>query len=475
MSEGIEKFLGLDNLKITNVTEDEDVYGNPLLVVECNVCICHKICPNCVSHNIYRDGYRQRSIQDLPILGKNVLLKIDVPKYVCNDCNTTFQEQLSFVESRNRITNRLKEHLAKASLNNTYDRLAVQYNISPTTIMNCFKDWVNKQDEEKSHCLYAPQVLGIDECHLAPDRSKSSKDGMRGVFVDILEGKVIEITNNRKKDTIINTINSMQNLENLKVVTTDMYTAYREAVYDIFGDSVMVVVDHYHVIQLLMEKMRECRKLIYENLPDGTMEHHKNNLNLLKSNIENFDDEMKIRLNQIFKAVPEIQLLFALKESFRTIYNCKTRSEAEEAFNIWKQQIPTNDESFKPMVTFMRTVDRWHKEIFNFFDCNRVSNASTEAINGIIKKINRAGNGYTFEVLRAKILYGAGQKAYTSIKKLRENRSTNSAAILNFMSDFTFRNFYNFDTEKHFGVSLELLKEELERLESQGDWSEDTD
>ena len=58
MSEGIEKFLGLDNLKITNVTEDEDVYGNPLLVVDCNVRICHKVCPNCESHNIYRDGYR---------------------------------------------------------------------------------------------------------------------------------------------------------------------------------------------------------------------------------------------------------------------------------------------------------------------------------------------------------------------------------------------------------------------------------
>ena len=37
-----------------------------------------------------------------------------------------------------------------------------------------------------------------------------------------------------------------------------------------------------------------------------------------------------------------------------------------------------------------------------------ITNASTEALNGVAKTINRQGRGYTFEVLRARLLYGKG-------------------------------------------------------------------
>jgi hypothetical protein len=44
------------------------------------------------------------------------------------------------------------------------------------------------------------------------------------------------------------------------------------------------------------------------------------------------------------------------------------------------------------------------KEIFNYFD-HRATNACTEALNGIAKNINRNGRGYSFDAIRAKMLY----------------------------------------------------------------------
>ena len=41
---------------------------------------------------------------------------------------------------------------------------------------------------------------------------------------------------------------------------------------------------------------------------------------------------------------------------------------------------------------------------------HRVTNAYTEAMNGILKQINRRGRGYTFPVLRARILHGFRSK-----------------------------------------------------------------
>lgn len=48
----------------------------------------------------------------------------------------------------------------------------------------------------------------------------------------------------------------------------------------------------------------------------------------------------------------------------------------------------------------------WRGEIFAYFD-HRYSNA-TEALNGLIKIVNRTGRGYSFRTLRAKMLLSKG-------------------------------------------------------------------
>jgi transposase len=67
---------------------------------------------------------------------------------------------------------------------------------------------------------------------------------------------------------------------------------------------------------------------------------------------------------------------------------------------------------FQPILTAMTN---WETEIFNYFD-HPITNAYTEALNGLIKMVNRTGRGYSFEALRAKILYTEG------LKKIRRPR-----------------------------------------------------
>jgi hypothetical protein len=45
----------------------------------------------------------------------------------------------------------------------------------------------------------------------------------------------------------------------------------------------------------------------------------------------------------------------------------------------------------------------WRNEIFNYWD-HRITNAFTESLNGKIRELHRAGRGYSFEVLRARII-----------------------------------------------------------------------
>lgn len=58
-------------------------------------------------------------------------------------------------------------------------------------------------------------------------------------------------------------------------------------------------------------------------------------------------------------------------------------------------------DAYKDLV---RAVDNWHVEIFNYFD-KGLTNAYTESINSIIRQVERMARGYSFDALRAKILF----------------------------------------------------------------------
>ncbi len=49
----------------------------------------------------------------------------------------------------------------------------------------------------------------------------------------------------------------------------------------------------------------------------------------------------------------------------------------------------------------------WETEVFAYFD-HRITNAYTESLNSLIRVMNRLGRGYSFEALRAKMLFTEG-------------------------------------------------------------------
>ena len=57
---------------------------------------------------------------------------------------------------------------------------------------------------------------------------------------------------------------------------------------------------------------------------------------------------------------------------------------------------------FKPIPVAWRT---WRPLILNYFDDHRITNAFTESFNAKIREVYRGGRGYTFEKLRAKVLF----------------------------------------------------------------------
>lgn len=68
----------------------------------------------------------------------------------------------------------------------------------------------------------------------------------------------------------------------------------------------------------------------------------------------------------------------------------------------WALTVPDSmTKHFKEITTALKS---WTPEILAYFT-HPYTNAYTEALNGVTKVINRQGRGYTFEVLRARVLF----------------------------------------------------------------------
>ena len=63
-------------------------------------------------------------------------------------------------------------------------------------------------------------------------------------------------------------------------------------------------------------------------------------------------------------------------------------------------------------------MDNWFSEVFNYFDFGGTfTNNPTESLNQVIKRNMRVGNGYSFEILRAKSILGSQKRHQRRMEK----------------------------------------------------------
>lgn len=401
-----------------------------------------KACDECGSISFYKHGKADRFVRDLSAFGKRVGITVQGHRYKCRDCGATFSETYSSIDERDKMTNRLRKHIKYQSLKQPFANIAEEYSISPTTVKRIFNEYVESMQYQM--VFKAPKVLGIDEVHL--------NKKMRAVFTDIEGLKVLDMLKDRNKETIIDFLNKIPDKQTIEIVTADMWYPYKDAVSMVLPHAKQIV-DKFHVIQYGSKAMENSRKAFRSTLTDKQRKLLMHDRFILLKNKEDLKPQEKWNLQIWFVTFPTLKVAYDLKEGLRDMYLCETREEAEEHFDKWKKSIPEDMNHFKDIA---KTFTNWHTEIFNYFD-NRYTNAFTESINNLIKHIEKRGRGYSFEVLRAKVLFGT--KA-TIKPRFGEQDFTR-------MEKFTMTSYNNYFTPPAlvdgFGVSIPQLLEVIQR------------
>ncbi len=351
-----------------------------------------KWCPECGSANIVKHKKHNRIIRDLNEYEHRVGIIIQGHRYKCKECQSYFGEDFDAVDKSERLTKRLKTMVQKECFEKTFKVIAEQYGISQTSVKRVFDEYIKEISAD--YKAYAPQVLGIDEVHLHSQYC--------GVFVDVLGQRVIEMTKDRNKVTVKEFLAALPDNQEIECVTMDMWRPYKDAVRDVLGN-VPIVIDKFHIVKELNKTLEDIRRTLRKDMEKGNRVSLKNMRFLLLTGNDNLSQRQSNQLKLLLNEYPQFNVPYQLKEAFRDIYlYCTTREEAKQAYSEWIKTC--HDSNCTAYDSFIDMVKNWHTEIFNYFDY-RYTNAQTESLNNVIRETDRAGRGYTFEVLRAKILF----------------------------------------------------------------------
>lgn len=388
-------------------------------------------CPFCNSYSTESKGRMDepRLVHDVNVGCTRIDIVLYADRAECRECGKTFTRQFEGIVPGKQATNRLYDQIRRDSIRLPFSDVGTLFGYSDTTIGDIFDKYIEEL-EAKRGSIIAPHALGIDEKHIV--------HAMRAVFVDLDTGILLEMRPNNKREDIISTIESMIGYdENIKIVTMDMSNGYRAYVEECLPRA-KIIVDKYHVYQDLSQKVTKTKTRIMDELSSqiGSIKDLKEKRRLedirslatrfpylFKFSIEKLQEkEFRIAaMADLCSTFPEFNHLRLLKEGFERIYDCKTRSEAERAYDEWETLVPPGGkkqtavweakygvkaELFAEFRVFRNAMTNWHKEVFNYFDedCG-YTNAAAEGMNKLIQNINSQGNGYSFARLRGKALF----------------------------------------------------------------------
>ena len=366
-----------------------------------------KRCERCSSRtaDLKRYDARDHWFFDFPIRGKRVKLCVKHRRFKCPECSAVFFEPLPGMDVQRDMTERLVTWIAQESMGTPFNRVAHQIGCTDTTVRNIFHQYLEQQS--KSLKFVTPRILGIDEICLG----KRKGDKYRCVITDIEQKTLVEFLRDRNKQTVIKFLSSLDR-EAVDVICMDMWVPYRDAARVVFPKA-PVVIDRFHIARMVQNSMEAFRKALRKDTTGKERAMLKSDRFVLLSRNIDLDVFQQATLGSWIKKWPHIKDVYDAKERFLDIWLADTRSEAIFLYNEWEASIPEHVKSY--FTDIFTAFENWSVEIFNYWDF-KFTNAFTEALNNGIRAVYDSGNGYSFEVLRAKLLYTKGTHKIFKLK-----------------------------------------------------------
>ncbi len=322
--------------------------------------------------------------------------------YKCNNCAKTFQDSMpEMPDNRKRLTKRLRWYIVVQILirGRIFKSIAAELGIDNKTVSNAFSDYMTAPESMRS--FKAPKVMGIksisvgNKPHLAIFDIRKNNN----TIIDLLEGdneqsltdyfKVLpHEEKNRVEFAVIDLNVPRHKNANINISRINaIRSALPNATIVIDKAILLKEITDFCARKASTQLSKENRHLV------SIFDKRRNALN---------SDENK-QLNEWSTSLKTVSDLYEFKEQFYDIWLVNDKHAASRRY--WTLQEATKQsENQKELFNKINTCA---SEIFNYFDLPFKIKNPKKLINRI-DEINRLGKGYSFEVLRARLMFDLG-------------------------------------------------------------------
>ena len=377
------------------------------------------VCVGC-GGGVWSKGWRDVRLVDQPVFGRPVCLVWRKRRWRCPDvgCGVgSFTDRADWIAPvRGRLTCRAGRWATEqvGRLGRTVAGVAGDLGCGWHTIDGETIRWGEALLDADQERVGAVDALGLDETLFQRRGEWNARMWMTSA-VDTRKGQLIDIFPGKDAKSAVGWLLDQPSWwrEGVQWAVLDLSGAYKAA-YNQALPQATQVADPFHVVGVANRCLTQTRRRVQEE----TLGHRGRKAdplfrvrNLLTLAAEKLDHDGRQKLQGLLQAGDphgEVRLAWHAKETTRQIYKTTDPGDADAFVRQLARDL--QDESCPPEVNRLgRTLQTWRPQIVAWHHA-QVSNASTEAVNNLIKRIKRIAFGFrNFRNYRTRALLYAGK------------------------------------------------------------------
>jgi transposase len=267
--------------------------------------------------------------------------------------------------------------------------VSLETGYSPAQVRTIFKEKVS--EIAATVVPETPRVLGLDEVYL---RGKP-----RCILTDIERSRPLDLLPKSNMLILCEYLLHLPERHGVEVVIMDFWRSRFEVVQRVLPGAA-VVINKWAVLQVAQRAALRVLKKVRAGSNDSGLIRPRYSL-YLRANYSRLSVTERAALAELFEQEPELREAYRLRQEFWNIWKSKDRQKAENQYEQWIASV--TPELHYAFGDVLETVNRWHPEVFNYFD-HPFTNAYTESVG---YKLRSLSANSSIETARAKVLYGA--------------------------------------------------------------------
>lgn len=380
--------LNLPGILTTKATETNDQF-----IVEAET--ADPVYPVCCDmfRVLVSDGSRakRRIINDTQHGGKPTVIHMKVKRAKCKACGKRgIDEMIPHVRPNRHMTDRLFNFIAKQGLVQTNTSLGRMIGVSEGTARSVVHEFIDDRIAKLERVT--PRVLGLDE--------KKLVKAYRAVLGNIEERTILDMLPDRDS-SVENYLERLPDKHKVEVFVTDMYAPYARLCRRHLP-GVAHVTDRFHVVRRANLALDKIRAAVAAGLDGRQRVAIRNAKRLYALRASRLDGGAAEKMRHWNLMHPVLAEAYWAKERYYEMYEvCHTPAEAEHYYKHWIVSLP--DRIRDTFEKHCRLLPFWQAAVFAYFD-HPYTTGYVEAVNRVIDDLNRAGRGYSFEIIRGKLM-----------------------------------------------------------------------